>query len=178
VVIWLYRTWTFRSSIPAESRACYVSDSLRRLRERYPIAAPALEATYHFSKKQLLMNLILAVVAIPVSVYYGLIPWFQLRATIKVIVVVYMGLLVLTAIYNFARSPLQLLCRNHRDIVELRSELEQLKLRSEGIGRLPTAATHIGRTEPLKDPNIVYESSDVVDAHRGHRGFIMEGMAI
>jgi hypothetical protein len=105
-----------------------VSDR-RPFRERYPISAPALEATYHFSKGQLLMNLILAVVAIPVSVYYGLIPWFQLGATIKVLAIVYVGLLLISAVSNFVKAPLRLLADNKVQVAQLQEQITQLEQR-------------------------------------------------
>lgn len=145
----------------------------RPLRERYPIAGPALEATYHFSKKQLLMNLVLSTIAIPVSIYLGLIPWFQIGATIKALLIVYLGLLLITAVYNFVRSPLRLLASNNERIAQLQEKIAQLEQRPEPVSLLTAPAPQV-KQAPL-EPNIIYLSAETVEAHRQHHGGIYEG---
>jgi|SRR5215213_6588392 len=85
------------------------------------------------------MNLVLAVVAIPFSIYYGLIPWLQLKATIKVVVIVYLGLLVMTALYNFVRSPLQLLARNNEQVAHINERLDGFAQSLQAVRQLAEA---------------------------------------
>lgn len=137
-----------------------MAESHRSLKERYPIVVSALEATYHFSRGQLLMNLILAVLAIPVSVYYGLIPWFQLVATLKVIAIVYLALLLATAVYNFVRVPLRLIQQQQTQIADLSSALNELQQRVAGAD-LPRALI----AAPVQDgaPNLEFTNPVLVD---------------
>lgn len=78
-------------------------DLWQNFKNQNPILAPALEATYHFSRTQLLMNLVLTVLAIPASWYFGLVPDLQLWPTIKAVAIVYGALLLAWSITSFAR---------------------------------------------------------------------------
>jgi len=65
------------------------------------------------------MNALLGVIAIPVSYHYGLLTNVQLWATIKALSVIYIALLVATAVFNFIRSPLRMLAEHHRHFANL-----------------------------------------------------------
>jgi hypothetical protein len=92
--------------------------------ERHPILVPALRDIYRFSKTQLSMNAVLAIIAIPVSNHYGLLTDVQLGPAIKAFLLIYLALLLATGAFNFIRSPLRLLASHHRQLMAL----DQLRL--------------------------------------------------
>jgi hypothetical protein len=126
--------------------------------ERHPIFVPALRETYHFSTKQLVMNAILGLIAIPISYHFGLLTGIQVWAMVKTLFVVYIFLFLVTALFNFARSPLRLLADHHRQIAILDKRLASFSEANHAAipAYLPAAE--------LATPDVEFTTAEVVDA--------------
>lgn len=156
-----------------------MSEFWQNFEKRNPILAPALAATFDFSKRQLLMNLVLAALAIPVSWYYGLLPDLQLMATIKAVAIVYAALLLAAAIYNFGSSPIKLISKHHQEIALLNERLDNLLLDISSRPNLlaaPNASPALLETSNDQEakPNLVFKRILHLDAYMEY-GVLREG---
>jgi len=80
---------------------------------------------------------------------------------------------VLYAIVAALRAPFEVIARHHRQLSDIHQRLMDAEGRlteASAVKQLPAST----KTEP-KEPNIVYLSAEIVEAHRQHHGGIYEG---